>query len=725
VASQIPGKIWFVLLHARGSWNAMMLRLFTGSTADVTAAAHYNGARKSKHGLIELLRDRIVQSRWSLLAVGIVGPVLAALLLCTLGSLWPFRLDYRSLQDLHKLEGLGLPQSSGRFLFLSRDNGIESARTATFALRQMAFPDGSVDWAALKEACDGPWTSGFFGVDLDGQSYKASTLASGALSWSPDDGLRKLAVADTREAYLIFDSQATRQAFETRWPFLKQAVHVSVLPDTMVKAFVHRPFASEFTVARVVRIAAVMGTFFAVFLVLIQLPFLRRAPALVPAAAATFLALGLNIWLAYLMQWISLALVRWTPSLLWLVGLVAALSLSTRTSRWRSEEPPWQFNSLCASGSIALTFCILAYAVLFLARLDFDGDFFNNWLPQARFFYLLGRHDPSLIVQQGSMQAASYPPGYGILLSIVMWMTGMSPTASFLPGMDSSFAILIYRLLVLALNLSLFLLIAAYLKRLGTEKSALWIPALVILMLLIPTTAGKHGAAETILFPMLAASITLIAAGRRCLIDDLTVLGLLVGGMATLLKWEAGLIFAVGVLPWLFPLAATKAGHLSKSSIVGWPAVAALACLPTLIWKTTLPIHSQFFGSVDKARLLVSAHQFTGLAGAAARIMLEDGRLILFLLVLPCALVFQLRAKPRWPAFLVPASIAALLIGWIAVFLFSNLPPQTYLETSYSRLIMIPTFSAILYCADALIDWSGTGLKSNSTQVEPVPTSPA
>jgi hypothetical protein len=293
-----------------------------------------------------------------------------------------------------------------------------------------------------------------------------------------------------------------------------------------------------------------------------------------------------------------------------------------------------------------------------------------------------------------------------------MWMTGMNPTASFLPGMDSSFAILIYRLLVLALNLSLFFLIVAYLKRLGAEKSALWIPALVILMLLIPTTAGKHIAAETILFPMSAASIVLIATGRRYSVDDLTTLGLLVGGMATLVKKEAGLTFAVGVLPWLFPLAASKADRLSKSSIVVWTAITALAVLPALIWRATLPIDNQTFSSVNIARLLASAPQFAGLAGAAARSMLNDGRLILFLLVLPCALVFQLRAKPRWPAFLVPACIATLLIGWIVVYLFSNLPPINQLETSYWRLTMIPTFSAILYCADALIDWSGTQSKT-------------
>jgi hypothetical protein len=671
------------------------------------------GMVKVKLGSIEKLRDGIVRSRWRLLAAAVVGPVLAALLLCTLGSLWPIRLDYRSLQDLHKLDGLGLPQSSGRFLFLSRDNSMESAHTATYALRQLAFPGGLVDWAALKEACVGPWNGGFFGVDLDGQSYRTVTVPSGVLSWIPDDGARNLALADTQEAYVIFDSQATRKAFETRWPFLKQAAHAIVLPDTMVKSFVRRPFAGEFTVARLVRIAAAIGTFFAVLLVLIQLPFVRLAPVVVSAAVATFLSLGMNIWLAYLMQWILPTLVRWTPSLLWLLGLLATVSLYPRALRWRSDVHLWQLSPLSASGRIALTFCVFAYALLFLARLDFDGDFFNNWLPQGRFFYFLGRHDPSLILARTAhMQQASYPPGYGILLSTVMWMTEMNPTASFLPGMDSSFAILIYRLLVLALNLSLFLLIVAYLKRLGIEKSALWIPALVILMLLFPTTAGQHVGAETILFPMLAASIILIATGRRCSLDGLTIIGLLVGGMATLVKWEAGLIFAVGVLPWLVPLAASNAGRLSKSSIVVWPAVTALACLPALIWRATLPIENLGFGPVDKARLLASAPQFTGLAGKAAHIMLDNGSLILFFLMLPCALVFQLQAKPRWSAFLVPASVAVLLIGWIGVFLFSNSPPLIYLEGSYSRLIMIPTFSAILYCADALIDWSGAQVKS-------------
>ena len=165
------------------------------------------------------------------------------------------------------------------------------------------------------------------------------------------------------------------------------------------------------------------------------------------------------------------------------------------------------------------------------------------------------------------------------------------------------------------------------------------------------------------------------------------------GGRAHICSWCAAMAHSACGL---------EGGPLSKSSIVVWPAVTALACLPALIWEATLPIHNQFFGSVDKARLLASVHQFAGLAGTAARTMLDDGRLILFLFALPCALVFQLRAKPRWPAFLVPACIAALLIGWIAVFLFSNSPSLTHLETSYSRLIMIPPSARILDCAEQL-----------------------
>ena len=56
--------------------------------------------KRMKLRWIEILRDAVVRSRWHLLATGIVGPVLATLLLCTIGSLWPIRLDYRRVSRM-------------------------------------------------------------------------------------------------------------------------------------------------------------------------------------------------------------------------------------------------------------------------------------------------------------------------------------------------------------------------------------------------------------------------------------------------------------------------------------------------------------------------------------------------------------------------------------------------------------------------------------------------
>jgi hypothetical protein len=254
-----------------------------------------------------------------------------------------------------------------------------------------------------------------------------------------------------------------------------------------------------------------------------------------------------------------------------------------------------------------------------------------------------------------------------------------------------------------------------YLRRLDEETSTLWIPVILIVILLVPTTAGKHIAAETILFPMLAASIVLIATGRRYSLNGLTTFGLLVGGMSTMFKWEGGLIFTVGVLPWLFTIGRPNTSRLPMSLLLRWVAVTILACLPLLIWKSTLTLHNQFFGQIDVYRFLDSGREFVDLARTAAHLMLDDGRIFLFVFALPCAMIFS--RNSHFADFIIPISILACLAGWIVIFIFSNLSPATYLETSYSRLIMIPTFSAILYCADVLIDRSkATLVKTDASE---------
>jgi len=226
-------------------------------------------------------------------------------------------------------------------------------------------------------------------------------------------------------------------------------------------------------------------------------------------------------------------------------------------------------------------------------------------------------------------------------------------------------------------------------------------------MLLIPSTAGKHIAAETVLFPMLAAGILLVALGQRSGAPGLTALGLLIGAAGTLVKWEGAIIFLIAALPWLTMRLRAWGPKVSARQVLQWLAALGLGLLPTLIWRATLRVRNEFFAPVTWSRLTTSIHLLPGLAISAVRLMLDDGRLLL-LLALPFAVVYQLRATANWTAFAVPISALALFGGWVVILLFSNVPPHHYVETSYSRLVMAPAFSAILYCADALIDFQAS-----------------
>ena len=645
--------------------------------------------------------NRIMRSRRTVLLAGLLLPIIGAAALCALGSIWPVRLDARSLQDVNKVQSLGLPQSSGKFIFLSRDNSIESARTATFGLRQLAFPDGNMFWAALKEHCTGPWSSGFLAIDPTGNAFLISGGAHGEWQWAPADEPANEVRSRLATSFVVYDSYHTRNLFEERWPTLKRISKIAVLTDSSTGSpfKVRRP-ANEFTLPRIAKIAAVIGSFLSVLLVLIKIPSLRRADSWLILASAIFLSLGLNISLVYLFQWVAPAFIHWSSALLWIGGLLLAVLTESKAGVAQTQQGtsfPWPSSR---SVSLTLLCAVAVYSFLFLIRLDFDGDFFNNWLPQARFHYLLGKHEPGVIITQGAIQAASYPPGFGIVLSTLMWASGMTPSESFLIGPESSFAILLYRLFVFALNAALLMLVVIYLRQLRWGQPAVWMAFVAVIMWLIPSTAGKHIASETVLFPMLAAAIVLIAAGQNLNAPAMTIIGIVVGGMATLIKWEAALIFGLAVLPWLFSRF-QPAAPLSRAMKLRWVGALALSLIPVFVWKATLTVNNEFFLPVTWQRFLSSVHLLPSLAGRAARGMLDDGRMLLLLLALPGAVVFHFLSS-RWAALPVPFGIISLMTGFVVIFLFANMDAGTYLDTSYSRLVMVPTFGAMLYCAEAI-----------------------
>jgi len=632
------------------------------------------------------------------MVTGFVIPLAGASAICALASVSPLRLDHRALQDTLGLQEVGLA-SGVPFLFLSADNTVQSARTANFGLRLLAFPSGAVWWATLKEQSDGVWSSGFVAVDAAGIPYRTAGGAAGSWQWQIAPGAMEEARQALSRAQVVYDSVRTRALFEQRWPFLKTATATTVLaaaPAGSRTGAGRRP-ASELRLVRVFRLAALIGVTTTLALVLLLTTRPDGSTAWLIASGSLIGAVGLVSFSTYVVQWIAPLAVRWTPVLLWLLLLLLGGWLTYRKNdfsiHFALPEGPRE--------SAILAYALAAYAALFLIRLDFDGDFFTNWLPQARFHYLLGRHDPAAIIGYGSMQAASYPPGYGVLLATLMWAADLPRVTSFLPGLDTAFTILVYRLVIFTVNAALLVLLATYLGRLRPGTSGNAIAAIAVTLLLIPSTRGKHSGAETILVPVLATAIVLIAAGRNLGRPALTTIGLAIGGMGTLMKWEAGVLLAFGVLPWLVSTTALTP-RTTTATIATWCAVLVLSLVPTVVWKMHLDVRNEFFHPITWSAFHDGLPLFARLAFRALQLVLANGTFALLAIALPCAVAFRIGANEGWRAVAVPAGILALFVGWVAIFLFSNLEPMTYMENAYERLVMVPTFGAILYTAETL-----------------------
>jgi hypothetical protein len=200
---------------------------------------------------------------------------------------------------------------------------------------------------------------------------------------------------------------------------------------------------------------------------------------------------------------------------------------------------------------------------------------------------------------------------------------------------------------------------------------------------------------------MLASALLLVSAGRNLEQPGLTLIGLVVGGLATFVKQEGVILFAVGILPLLLAPLPQRRGHPTWRQGFAWLAVLAIVLVPVVLWKATLTVYNEFFSPITWENTRAGLPRLPMLAQAALRQSWENGRLVL-LLALPLAFLARCAGGRPWAATVAPLTVYTLQVGWVVIFLLSNLDPLTYLETSYDRLAMLPTFSAIVYGCEAL-----------------------
>jgi hypothetical protein len=599
----------------------------------------------------------------------LLPPVLALALLAA-GGVFPLRLDCRTLQHLTKFDGLDASLAGAReIVFLSRDNGEAAGHMAEFTLRHLAFPDARRTWIILAENRAGDWWGDWVAVDAKGEFFEPGRPPPAVV---PAGRPPALGLAGTA---FVCDSREVFAEFQKRIPSLASAGAPVFLDGLHGRSgFVFSAPRSEFSFARILRISLLLGA----VLAWTMLAAVRADSRWAGAAAGVVGGFAAQIWLASL---------SWSALPILLAGQWAAGIFLLRAAP-PVPRPRVTNSGICAAAVLAVSLAV------FLIRLDFDGDVLTHWLPMARSYFHLGRHDPATLLAQGSMHAATYPPGYGVFLAIAMWAADLDPARPFLTGPATSLAILCYRLAVWLLNVAFLGALAGLIIRRSSSRSFLWLAALALVAGIFPTLRGTHVAAETLLFPVLGTALVLLAGAR-----GRTVLGgIALAGVAVLIKWEAALLVAAVFGPWFLAVIAREPALASPKFLALAAVTGLVAILPAALWKSGMHIDNGFFNPPSIGALWTGRAEWVSLLMASLTLVLKTPLWIPLFLLLPAGWILGTRRGFRWSELLVPAATAVLFFALVSMYLFSNWSTKTlHIEQSLDRLLYIPALSCILY----------------------------
>lgn len=619
--------------------------------------------------------------RWSLFY-----PALAALAALGVASLFPVDIAQRNFQDQNRVSSLALPRGVP-YLFVSAGADPLAYRFAGYVLHNLGYPAQERAWVVLSRA-ESDRGRGALELDEGGQ---LSFVAHTGLGYVPPETLAPY----VENGMVLFDTEEVRAEAERRLPLLKTARRGQVIAPFAPATLPWRSPQSLFTPTRIMRMTALLGLVLTLYpLILLRLPVAWRSPGLAAALAGPA-AVAAVLWSCSWSQVAPLAAPGGWVFLAWAcAGAGLWQTLRTQTELKTSMSVPM--------GYAGIGVCVVFLSV-FLLRSDFDEDTHTHWMIMARSYYALGYHAPDRLVSH--IHAATYPFGWAEVMSVCAWVADL-PRSSFLElNEGTSLALLVYRTTLALLSLSAVGAAAAFLM-LAAPASRLWLAAWALFPALFPVLTGQHVGAESLLLPLMATSMTTVWAGRRAGSAGLLTLGLFLGAVATLVKLEAGFLFALVVLPWT--LTPGAAGMLRGSGDKAAALALGAGLVPALLWRLTLSVANTVYvwptlGSVRAVLAFVAPTYLRCLL-----VIVKGTDALLLCAALPAAtlLRFQrarLRAGSPFVELAVPISIAAACVGLASFYLFSTLPRAWQIDVSYGRLLLLPSWSAVLYCLDGLL----------------------
>lgn len=634
---------------------------------------------------------------------------------------FPIRWDIKAYGPvLPQLELPGLSPGTN-VLFVSPDNDWENGHYAQYGLDMITFPEGRFQWMVFKEGDRGgySWPVTWM-IDSSGRFYRAGAdPETQATNQVPEDLEIFL-----RSATVIVSTPEIQARLLERWPALREAK--ILLIRSSIGSFVESP-----------RFRITMGQCLRIF----ALAFVLVVGMALAGTIGEGKADGAVRWLNFAFAFPAVLIIH--TILVYLLGSITTNAISTAIgievlaaacliwylSKKRSLQPSQSLQAprpnfrgasrlpaLLASTGVAL------FIALCCLRLDFDGDMFTQYLPVARYHYLEGRHDPqALLSRYGVMTQATYPPGFPILISTLMWTAEVPAGMPVQCNYQTNLMVFLYRLLITSLHLSFLLAVGALFKTLGVEGGGLsWLLPVVSIPLVLPLFLGQPGAAEIYLVPMIGFSVLAFFAALRLNESIYTPLGLFIGGFALFIKREGLLILCLILLTW-YVAVWLRPKRFSLRETTSHAAGLLLGLSPFLLWRFNLGSLAGaeyfFYEKPSIAKLFTDFALLGKIAEKGMKILLGNNYWVVLFLVLPLFFANDLFSRRSFKDVIIPLGIVVHVAAITCVYLFSKHPggPLLHMDISYERLVATPVLATILYGAKTLFE-SGT-IAPNKTNV--------
>lgn len=598
--------------------------------------------------------------------------------------------------------GIHLPDPGRDLLLIT---ATDQADHVAPVLHTAAFRGTACTWIVLRERVTdhfrphGPdGSAGFLALGVDGAFARPRIDDDGRPAFEPSAVPPDLVRAAADDVQIIAESEAVLAAARARFPALGDR-------GGLLLADVVRPPSEDLSArygtalqawAVIPRLAAWLAWLTVAGLLAWRLADAPAGWRAVIAVLAVPAAAGVGIALT--------ALTPWTPWLLWSAAAVGAV--------WAD---PWVLAEAVAwlragrdrpAVAIVLVGAAAYFGSLFHRHELTTGDALR-YVHGAKILHEHGRWPVAAVAARRGAddELAVYPPGPSAAMAACLRVVGVEPDRSLLPGRQTGAVWLIYGGLLAVLHAAVWAGVVLAVRQLLPGLRAGWLLASAGWLWAVPSARGWLHGGETLLWPMLAATLVAGIAWRRT--GSVWAGGVMIvcAAAAAFTKSEAGVILAVIGVPFLLAITPSPGFALRPAVLV---TVAAVALLPQAIWaveKSAAGVTASpgRMGEVSLRRLAEERRTLTRVLARTARITVgplnlpDDPKYLVAAhhggLLLALAAAVWVRAQIRgWRGrrLLLPAGLSSYWLAMSAAYTFSVFAQgrELHVESTWPRLLV-------------------------------------